>query len=73
MAVPPVEREPSPAEAMTRDAALTDCLFLVMNGIPFDVAFSLEADERFAWVVIIGQLKGLTFNWNTHSWERPSA
>ena len=30
-----------------------DCLYLVRNGVPFDVAFSLPADERLAWVVAL--------------------
>jgi hypothetical protein len=43
-----------------------------MNGIPFDVAFSLDPDERLSWVVIIGQLKGLRYNWDRGTWEAPA-
>ena len=46
-----------------------DCLFLIRNGVPFDVAFSLPADERLAWVVALGELSGRVFNWTTLSWE----
>jgi hypothetical protein len=56
---------------LSEDPVLFDCLFLVKNGIPFDVAFSLDDDERLAWVVVMGQLNGLTWNWDTMSWERP--
>lgn len=68
---PSGDRVPSAAEVMSRDPALIDCLYLVHNGVPFDVAFSLDDEERLAWTVIIGQLKGLTFNWISRSWERP--
>jgi hypothetical protein len=70
---PPPQREPSAAEILSQDSATIDCLFLVMHGIPFDVAFSLEVEERLAWTVIIGQLKGLIFNWDTHTWEQRKA
>jgi hypothetical protein len=56
---------------MSENAELIDCLFLVINGVPFDVAFSLPADERLAYVVIIGVLKGLRYNWVAGRWEDP--
>lgn len=56
---------------MSRDGALIDGMFLVMNGIPFDVAFSIDDEERLAWVVIIGTLKGLRYNWAGRRWEDP--
>lgn len=59
------------ARTLSRDPALVDCLFLVKNGIPFDVAFSLDDIERLAWVVIMGEFQGLTFNWETGEWEKP--
>jgi hypothetical protein len=37
--------------------------------VPFDVAFSLPADERLAWVVVIGTLDGRSFNWQAHCWK----
>ncbi len=61
------------ARILSRDADLVDCLFLVKNGIPFDVAFSLDPVERLAWVVIFGEFNGLTFNWDSQSWDRPRA
>jgi len=74
---PPVRRPPPPphektaAEVMAGDSGLIDGLFLVMNGVPFDVAFSLDDDERLAYVVIIGTLKGLRYNWAARRWEDP--
>jgi hypothetical protein len=36
-----------------------------------DVAFSLPADERLAWVVAIGTLEGRHFDWRSRSWKAP--
>ena len=49
-----------------------DCLYLVHNGVPFDVAFSLPREERLAWVVAVGRLTtGRLFDWAGHSWSDP--
>lgn len=53
---------------MTRSADLVDALFLVRNGVPFDVAFSLEADERTAWIVVLGELDGRVWDWGAMRW-----
>jgi hypothetical protein len=47
-----------------------DCLYLVRNGVPFDVAFSLPVDERLAWVVAMGRLEGLEFEWGSQTWTK---
>ncbi|HEY0206459.1 MAG TPA: hypothetical protein VGC15_20190 [Acetobacteraceae bacterium] len=52
-------------------ADLVDCLFLVRNGVPLDVAFSLDAGERTAWVIVIGQMDGLTWDWAAMAWALP--
>jgi hypothetical protein len=41
----------------------------VKNGVPFDVAFSLSADERLAWIVALGTLEGRSFDWDSLRWE----
>jgi hypothetical protein len=46
-----------------------DCLFLVRNGVPFDVAFSLPPEDRLAWVVAIGTLDGNVFDFATMRWK----
>ncbi len=46
-----------------------DCLYLVRNGVPFDVAFSLPSDERLAWVVALGSLDGGKFDFTTMRWQ----
>lgn len=61
--------EKSVAQVLSEDPTLIDGLFLVTNGVPFDVAFSLDEDERLAWVVVIGRLKGREYNWQTKDWE----
>lgn len=37
--------------------------------MPFDVAFSLQPDDRLAWVVVFGTLDGGEFDWTTLRWE----
>jgi hypothetical protein len=37
--------------------------------VPFDVAFSLQADERMAFVVALGTLDGGVFDWQTLRWS----
>ena len=57
---------------LSRHPDLVDCLYLVRNGVPFDVAFCLPADERLAWVVALGTLGGGEFDFVSMRWkERP--
>ncbi len=37
--------------------------------MPFDVAFSLQAEERLAFVVALGTLAGGRFDWEAMSWD----
>jgi hypothetical protein len=39
--------------------------------VPFDVAFSLPADERLAFVVALGTLAGGVFDWDELRWSAP--
>ena len=48
---------------------IRQCLWLVKNGVPFDVAFSLGANERLAWSIIMSEHEGAKFNWNTLAFE----
>lgn len=41
-----------------------------MNGVPFDVAFSLSPTMRLAMVVAIGTLKGQVFDWESMQWPQ---
>ena len=54
---------------LSRHPDLIDCLYLVRNGVPFDVAFSLPADERMAFVVALGTLDGRVFDWQAMRWK----
>lgn len=45
------------------DASLREALALVKQGIPFDVAFSLDNDTRVAWLIICGEQDGFVFDW----------
>jgi len=37
--------------------------------VPFDIAFALPADERLAFVVALGTLSGLVFDWDSLRWS----
>jgi hypothetical protein len=41
----------------------------VKEGVPFDVAFSLDEEERAAFVIIFGQLRGHEFDWHARGWK----
>ena len=43
-------------------------MFLVKNGVPFDVAFSLDDEERSAWAIIFCQFEGNKFDWTRGRW-----
>jgi hypothetical protein len=36
--------------------------------VPFDVAFSLADTERSAWIIAMGQLDGLEYDWASQKW-----
>jgi len=36
--------------------------------VPFNVAFDLPADERLAFIVVMGTLDGRQFDWENLSW-----
>lgn len=48
---------------------LTDCLYLVRHGVPFDVAFSLSTVDRMAYVIVLGILDGHDFDWPSFKWS----
>lgn len=37
--------------------------------MPYDVAFGLDEAERLAYVVVLGCLDGLTFDWRRLRWN----
>ncbi len=44
---------------------------LVMNGFSEEFALNLDRPERLAFLVIIGEQNGRTFDWKTNKWEDP--
>lgn len=52
-----------------RAAPIREGLWLIKNGIPFDVAFSLDDIHRVGWSIIFAEMNGATFNWETMAFE----
>jgi hypothetical protein len=49
-----------------------ECLWLIKNGIPFDVAFALDSTKRTAWAITFSELEsGRAFNWSKMEFEDP--
>jgi len=46
-------------------------LWLVKNGVPFDVAFSLDDLERTAYAIAFSEMEGAKFNWDSMRFEEP--
>lgn len=50
---------------------MRECLWLIKNGIPFDVAFLLDDRTRTAWAIIFSEMAGNKFNWDRMEFEDP--
>jgi hypothetical protein len=50
-------------------AELRECLALVDNKVPWDIAFSLDNNTRTAMLIIFGEMHGGVFSWSTGQWE----
>lgn len=48
---------------------IRECLWLVKNGVPFDVAFSLDDVTRAGWSIAFSEMGGAKFNWNSMQFE----
>ena len=57
------------AERLANDGELTECLWLVRNNVPFDVAFSLDPETRFAYAVILARFEGSDYDFATNKWK----
>ncbi len=44
-------------------------MMLLDAGVPWDIAFSLDASERMGLIVICGEIKGGVFDWDAMSWK----
>jgi hypothetical protein len=40
----------------------------VKNGVPFDVAFSLNDIDRLAYEIILGRMEGNEWDWGSMGW-----
>ena len=45
-------------------------LWLVKNGVPFDVAFELYDHELLAYSVIFGEFEGAEWDWKALKWKK---
>ena len=68
IAAGPAGAGPAAWRTMAESADLVDGLYLVRNSVPFDVAFSLDRDERTAWIVALGTLDGRVWDWGAMRW-----
>lgn len=49
---------------------MRECLWLVKNGVPFDIAFGLDDITRTGWAIIFSeQASGREFNWHTMGFD----
>ena len=49
---------------------MRECLWLVKNGIPFDVAFSVDDTKCTAWSIAFYEFEsGKAYNWTTLEFE----
>jgi len=48
-----------------------DCLWLVKNGVPVDLAFGLDAETRTAWAILFAEMEGQRFNWDRFEFKDP--
>ncbi len=48
---------------------MSECLWLVHNGVPFDVAFQVEPDIRMAMAIRFSIFHGGKFNFETMRFE----
>jgi hypothetical protein len=50
-------------------APVREALWLVRGGVPFDVAFQLDDATRAAYCIILSEMEGRTFDFNTMSFK----
>jgi len=43
---------------------MREALWLVKNGIPFDVAFSVDDISRHAWSIMFSEMEGSKYDWD---------
>ena len=58
--------------AIVENAEISNRLYLIKNGIPFDVAMSLQEHEVLAYAIIFGKIDGGKWDWSSMSWSTDS-
>lgn len=59
------------AKKIFENEGIRQALWLIKNGIPYDVALSLDDEELFAYCIIFSELEGSKFNWKLMRFEEP--
>jgi len=44
-------------------------MYLIANGVPYDVAFAVEEERALAMWVTLGEFNGGKWNWAEMAWE----
>jgi hypothetical protein len=44
-------------------------LWLVFNGVPFDLAFELDDDTRSAYAIVFSKFNGSKFDWDSFTFQ----
>ena len=44
------------------------CLWLVKNGVPYDIATNLDDDDLLAHVIVMGEFEGQLWSWSSMAW-----
>lgn len=52
------------------NAALREALWLVHNGIPFDVAFDLDSSTREAFSIVFSEFQGNEFDLDAFAFKK---
>lgn len=52
---------------------MRDALWLVKNGISFDLAFGMPDTERKAFAIIFSEHEGASFDWSAMKWKEMRA
>lgn len=47
-------------------------MWLVKNGVPYDIAMEMSEAEILAHCVALGQFEGQEFDWNMMQWRKRS-
>jgi hypothetical protein len=58
------------AEEIANDPIVIQTLWLVKNGIPYDIAASLDFVEAKAWAIIFGTFEGGSYDWRSDRWNK---